>query len=304
MNTKKIGLFLLLTFALSWLIALSIYLLKIDMTSVTAVILLVVYMYMPALSAFIVQKLIFKEDMIKPLKISFRINKYFGLALLIPALLIFLTTFIGILLPGVEYAPDMSGLYDRFKDAMTPEEMAQMQQKMNSLPFHPVWLSVIQGFIYGATINALAAFGEELGWRGFLLSEFRKLSFFKACLIIGIIWGIWHAPIILMGHNYPAHPEWGVLLMTVFCTLYTFLFIYITLKARSVIAAALMHGSVNAFAGIALMLSSGGSDLLTGMTGAAGLLALFITIVVLFIYDRWISKENIMRKSIGEVFGQ
>jgi membrane protease YdiL (CAAX protease family) len=140
----------------------------------------------------------------------------------------------------------MSGVFNMFRDKVSAEEMDEMQGFMDRLPFNPIWLVIIQGLFAGATVNALAAFGEELGWRGFLLAELKKRSFIRATLLIGFIWGFWHAPIILMGHNFPQHPQWGVLFMIIFCMLYTFLLIYISIKAKSVIAASVMHGSINA----------------------------------------------------------
>lgn len=300
MNTKKISLYLLIAFLLSWSIAAIIYFTGLKLQSVTATVLLIVYMYMPALSAFIVQKLIAKEPIVKPLRISFRINRWFLWALLIPPVLVLLATLVGFLFPGVHYTPDMSGYMEMMKEQLSPEKYEEMQSKMALLPINPFWLSLIQGFVAAVTINALAAFGEELGWRGFLLAEFRNKQFVSTALIIGFIWGIWHAPIILMGHNYPQHPQWGVLFMVIFCILYTFLFNYISLKAKSVIAATILHGSINAFAGLSYLLSSRASDLLTGIMGAAGIIVLFTAVLLLFVYDRWISKESIMNKTIGD----
>ena len=300
MKTKKILLFLLFAVILSWSLAGVIYWLHIDIKSLKGTLILVGYMFMPALSVLLVQKVIFKEEMIKPLHISFRLNYFFLWALLIPLVLVFIATGIGFLFPGISFCSDMSGIIEMNRDRMTPEDIDKMQQSINMLPIHPVWISIAQGLFAAATINAIAAFGEELGWRGFLLSHLKKLSFFKASVLIGVIWGLWHAPIILMGHNYPQHPQWGVLFMTIFCTLYTFLFLYITIKSRSVIAASLMHGSINAFAGITLMFSKGINDLLAGITGVAGFITLFLAIFLVLIYDRWISKERVMAKTIGE----
>jgi membrane protease YdiL (CAAX protease family) len=303
MKTKKIVLFILLSAALSWIIAALIYFLKLDMNSRETTLLLILYMYMPALSALIVQKFIYKEEMIRPLRISFQLNKYFFLALIIPAVIVLITTLVGFLFPSISYTPDMSGFMERMAENLTPEQIEQMQESYDALPVHPIWLAVVQGFIAAATINALAAFGEELGWRGFLLGELRSKKFITVSLIIGVIWGLWHGPIILMGHNYPQHPKIGVLFMIVFCVLYTFLFNYFTLKSKSVIAASLMHGSINAFAGIPIMMSSRSSDLLLGSTGLAGFIVLIIAVCFLFIYDNRISKEKVLFKTIGDFSG-
>ncbi len=150
------------------------------------------------------------------------------------------------------------------------------------------------GFVAGITINAIAGFGEELGWRGFLQRELGYLGFWKSSILIGLIWGIWHAPIILQGHNYPEHPQAGVLMMIIFTLLLSPIFSYIRLKAKSVIAAAVIHGSLNATVGLPLMVIKGGNDLIVGVTGLAGFIALALSNLALFIYDRYFAKEKIM----------
>jgi uncharacterized protein len=179
-----------------------------------------------------------------------------------------------LLLPDVTYSPEMTGMVNRFEDILTPEQLEQIKNASETMPIYPIWLAVLQGLIAGATINAIAGFGEELGWRGFLLKSFKEMTFFKASITIGFIWGIWHSPLILMGHNYPQHPEIGVLMMTVWCILLTPLFLYFMVKAKSVIAAAIMHGTLNATTGIAIMVIDGGNDLTVGMTGLAGFISL------------------------------
>ena len=62
-------------------------------------------------------------------------------------------------------------------------------------------------------INSLVAFGEELGWRGYLLPKLMPLGKTKAYLLMGVIWGLWHAPLVLIGFNYPGYPILGVLWM-------------------------------------------------------------------------------------------
>jgi uncharacterized protein len=256
-------------------------------------------MFIPMINVILVEKVIHKEKLKPNLFISFKINKWFFIAWLITPIMSFGTLGISLLLPDVTYSPEMEGMFKRFESMFTPEKMEQMKNSMQTLPMHPIWLSVIQGLIAGATINAIAGFGEELGWRGFLLKSFKEMNFLKASIIIGFIWGIWHSPLILMGHNYPQHPEIGVLMMTIWCILLTPLFLYFTVKAKSVIAAAIMHGTLNATAGIAIMVIDGGNDLTVGMTGIAGFISLIVVLILLFIYDNNLSKEKIMTNKIS-----
>ena len=61
-----------------------------------------------------------------------------------------------------------------------------------NMPFkHLIIFSII-----GVFIGSLSAIGEEIGWRGFLLTELRKsFSYPQICLISGIIWFVYHAPL-------------------------------------------------------------------------------------------------------------
>ncbi|MEA4974879.1 MAG: CPBP family intramembrane glutamic endopeptidase [Paludibacter sp.] len=295
---KKINqttLFLILTFTISFLLA-GIYKLtgggSQDRTGF--MILGIIYMFIPTIAVLIVKKLIHREKIASELMISFKINKWFFVAWLIIPVLAFVTFGISLLFPDVMYSPDMSGMFSRFESMMTPEQAEQMRASVESLPLHPVWITLMQGLFAGITVNAIAGFGEELGWRGFLLKQFKDMNFMKASILIGFIWGIWHAPMILMGHNYPEHPVAGVFMMTILCILLSVIFLYITIKSKSVIAAAVLHGTMNATNGISIMLIEGGNDLTVGMPGLAGFIALIIAITVLFVYDRYISKEKIL----------
>jgi uncharacterized protein len=90
----------------------------------------------------------------------------------------------------------------------------------------------------------------------------------------------------MMSVNYPQHPWAGVLMMTAFTLLLSPLMAYITMRANSVIAAAIFHGTLNATAGLPLMVVRGGSDLTVGVTGLAGLLALLLVNLGLFFVVR------------------
>jgi membrane protease YdiL (CAAX protease family) len=114
----------------------------------------------------------------------------------------------------------------------------------------------------------------------------------------GIIWGLWHAPLILNGHNYPQHPVAGVFMMVVLCLLLTILLMYFRMKSNSVIVPAIMHGTLNAVAGITNLLITPFNDLLFGNQGLAGMIVLLIIDLCIFLYDRYISKENIFLSAL------
>jgi membrane protease YdiL (CAAX protease family) len=129
-------------------------------------------------------------------------------------------------------------------------------------------------------INVIFALGEELGWRGFLLPRLIPLGQWKAILLSGAIWGVWHAPVILQGHNYPGYPVPGVFMMIAWCMLLSAILSWLYLNTRSPWVAALAHGSLNATDGLPVIFFAPGFDLALGGTLAAPTawigLALFI----------------------------
>jgi membrane protease YdiL (CAAX protease family) len=293
-NIKKAVLFIALTFLFSWLLAAVFYAFQGRLGTPVALVVLTVYMFIPMTMAIVVQKVIYKEPLREPLGISFRPNRWFLVAWLLPPLMAFAALGVSLLLPGVEYSPEMERMFEMFESSLTPEQMELMRSQMAAFPIHPIWLSLVQGLIAGVTINAVAGFGEELGWRGLLQREFGFLGFWRSSALIGLIWGIWHAPIIIQGHNYPEHPQAGVLMMTVFALLLSPIFSYVRLRAKSVIAAAIIHGSLNGTVGLAIMVIKGGNDLTVGVTGVAGFIVLAVVNVGIFIYESVWAKEPVM----------
>lgn len=133
---------------------------------------------------------------------------------------------------------------------------------------------ILSALVAGATVNLLAALGEELMWRGYLWEKLRERGFWPASLEIGFWWGLWHAPLILAGHNYPREPLLGVPMMILFTLALTPVLLWVREKGGSVLAAALLHGTLNAIAGLSLLLVERTHDLLTGVVGLPGLFLL------------------------------
>ncbi len=147
-----------------------------------------------------------------------------------------------------------------------------------------VLVQIAFAFTLGPLINVVFALGEELGWRGYLLPQLLPLGQWKAMVVSGAIWGVWHAPAILQGHNYPGYPVLGVFMMIIFCVLLGIIISWMYLNTKSPWVAALAHGSVNAVAGLPVLFLVPGFNMAFGGTLAAptawiGML-LFITWLV------------------------
>lgn len=105
-------------------------------------------------------------------------------------------------------------------------------------------------------IGSLSAFGEELGWRGWLLPNLLPLGTWPALLLSGAIWGVWHAPLILLGYNYQRTDLVGLLLMVGWCMLLGVVIGWLRLRSASVWPAVIAHGAVNASVAAFLMFAT------------------------------------------------
>jgi uncharacterized protein len=106
-------------------------------------------------------------------------------------------------------------------------------------------LNLSIGLLTGPFFGLIATFGEEYGWRGYLQTELVKLGRVKGVLILGTIWGFWHAPLILMGYNYPGQPVLGLFGMLVFCILVSFILAYAVFRSKGLWTAVYLHALLN-----------------------------------------------------------
>lgn len=130
-----------------------------------------------------------------------------------------------------------------------------------------------------AVLNGFLAFGEEIGWRGWLLPELHPLGNWPAVLLTGAVWGAWHAPLILLGYNFDQPNSLGVVAMIAGCTAVGVVIGWSRIWSTSVWPAVFGHGSLNAAGGLVVLLSSDESApnlLLAGPVGAGTVVAVVV----------------------------
>lgn len=252
-------------------------------------------MFTPLISASITQKLIFRQNIMKPLGVSFLLNRWFLVALLLPAILALGSTAASLCFPGVSLTvdPTEASFFEFLSNDFPEDRVATLSQSVTELPMHPFLLVLVTGTIAGLTINGIAGFGEELGFRGLLLRELAGLGFWRASFAIGVIWGLWHLPFIIHGHNYPGYPVAGVFMMTLWTVMFSPLMAYVCIRSNSVIPAAIMHGSLNGTVMAPFLVLKGGNVLQVGVMGFAGMLVLFslnVALLGLFRPKEWHNK--------------
>ena len=285
-ESKRVWLFLLFAFGIAWAIDLVIYLtggltgLK---TGSLPWILLVVSMAAPALANILTRRVTregWKGLFIRP---RFKQSKRYWL-------LAWLGTPLLVLLGTVIYFALLPGYFDPTLSAESKLLAQLAQQTGKAIPITPVMLFTIQiaqAILIAPFINGLAAFGEEFGWRAYLLPKLMPLGGRKAMLVMGLIWGLWHWPVIFMGYefglSYPGFPWLGPIVMLWFTFVVGTYLGWLTLKGRSVWPAALAHGSINSIGVIALFLVKGQPNSLLGPAGVGLLASLPFTLLAFWL---------------------
>lgn len=170
-----------------------------------------------------------------------------------------------------------------------------------------VAVSAVQ-VVFGAFVSAVPALGEELGWRGFLRDTLAGRPRWVVVLVTGVVWGLWHAPIILLGYNYPDLPRLaGLGAMVVFTTLVSALLEWLRDSSGTVVVSALAHGTINSAGGLALLFSAGSVPVrnsTTGLLGWTGWVVLAVVIVALGVTRRLRLRSPVAAAQVVEATGE
>jgi uncharacterized protein len=280
-DTTRIILFCTIAFGLSWLIALWIQMNGglIDSPEIfpgikLIVLILIAYMATPALANVltrIITKEGWKDTYLRPqIKKNWRV---YLIAWFAPLILIAVGTIAFYILFPQYFDPTLARLENLI--STTGVNLDDLGISLQLL----LLINLMQSLIIAPIINAIPILGEEFGWRAYLLPKLMPLGSRKALTISGIIWGLWHAPIIAMGYNYGNYegnayfgaPWTGIIMMTIACIWLGIFLGWTTIKTKSVWPAVIGHASLNGLAAVSLIVSKGTPPLLIGPS-AVGLL--------------------------------
>jgi uncharacterized protein len=274
-NKKSVLWFILISFSIAWVLFLLPLLVGAPGSSLRQNVSLVCWtaaMWAPGLAAIFATRVIDKEPLRTLNLRHLGERKMYLWAWLLP---IFLTVMAG-LLTWLSGAGKLDLQFTAIRQALAQAGSPQIS------PLLIIGLQMLIALTVGPLFNTLFGLGEELGWRGYLLPKLLPLGQRRAILLSGAIWGVWHMPAILQGHNYPQHPLAGVFLMIVFCILFGTILSWLYLRTRSPWAPALGHGSLNAVAGLPLLFMPG-IDMALG-----GTLASLIGWIPLVLFVGWL----------------
>ncbi len=282
----RIGLFYGIAFGLAGLVAAVLFGLgQRDLSAASAwakAFMAVVYMPAPLVAALIVERLDRRGYLIKS-----EFAK--GWSKRLPKVVLNVAILLAVLMVGMLAASWLVGNWLDISGAgrlvFTPEDLTANSlavsgvstdaQQVAALAVPNLWvltaITWVAGLAVGLTINGLFGYGEEYGWRGWLADQLRPLGPVWTNLITGVLWGLWHAPLILLGFNYGPYRVLGVAAMVAWCTAASFLLWRLREVTGTVIGAAVMHGAINGVAGLFLVALVGPNQLLAAPVGAIGI---------------------------------
>lgn len=262
---KPIILYIVLAYVLAWLVALPLWIGGRGIGDPLFTVYALVMMLTPTVAALLVSRFaerpgdrpggpgIARSLGLWPLKPVGPFLAFLAAGLLLPILLV-----LGGLLLGAAvglYPADFAHL-----SALRGIMARQLPAAADQLAALPGWLLVLGQLVnvlIGSFINMVPALGEEIGWRGWLVSRLEPLGRTATVLVSGVVWGLWHAPLILLGYNYPDAPGWLALLAMVgMTTSFGAVLAWLRLASGSVWPAALAHGALNAAGGLFLVFAA------------------------------------------------
>ena len=285
LERKRLMLYLGLAFGIAWAVALVIALtggltnspLLVPEFGITLALVLLSlgYMWAPALAHLLTRVITAEGWQGTGLRLGLRRGwRYYLAAWLVPALM----TLLGALVYFLVFPGQFSTM-----------QVDMLSAQGLSSPWLFVAGQVLLTVLFVPLVNGPFAFGEEFGWRGYMLPKLRPLGARRAMLASGAIWGVWHWPVILMGHNYglsyPGAPWLGLLAMVwMTFVLGTFLN-WLTLHSRSVWPATIAHGAVNGIAGLPVLFLAQQPNMvigptLAGVLGSIGFAALALYLML------------------------
>ncbi|WP_436907070.1 CPBP family intramembrane glutamic endopeptidase [Halosimplex marinum] len=189
--------------------------------------------------------------------------------------------------------PDLFGGMAAVADLLAALE-AQTGQEIPLSPTAFLAVQFVQALVAAPLLNSAATFGEEFGWRAYLLPKLAPLGWRRALLAHGVVWGVWHWPVIAMGHNYglayTGAPWLGLAAMTV-ATVGLGVFLgWVTLRSGSVFPAVVGHAMINGSAGLATLFATAVPNPVFGPTpvGLVGVVPWLAVAAVLFVRTDWL----------------
>lgn len=142
-----------------------------------------------------------------------------------------------------------------------------------------------------AVLDVINAFGEEWGFRAYLLPKFfRKVGTIPSMIISGFLSGLWYAPLVAIGYYYgegnTGFPVVNIVAMCLFGTVTGIIYAFLTLRTGSIFPAVFAHSTLNVMMGQAAQFTFDGGNFFIGPapTGILAAIPLILTAAICLIH--------------------
>ncbi|WHT48483.1 CPBP family intramembrane metalloprotease [Sporosarcina thermotolerans] len=230
-NNRAVFFFIILTILLTFSSATLFYYFELDMLSPFL-------MLIPLITGLFIQKAVLKRPIFGHSGLGFRLGKkrFLIWAPLFSFLFMVIVYGISFVLNPSLFSIDQANTV--IQDLVT--------YKVGSSLLMNILIAALLQLLLAPILNILIFIGEEVGWRGFLYPNLVSMYGKKGLIYGGIIWGVWHAPMIYFYDlNFGKNHHLGLVFMTIFCILAGIILQYVFEKSKSIYSVALMHGMLN-----------------------------------------------------------
>lgn len=291
---RAVGVFLIVSFGLAWAVMLPIWLGPRTIDTPFFYPLAVVMMYTPTIGA-VAAMLLFRRPPrghrtcflgitpLRPVKSSILMS---GVAILGSLVVIICGALLASALGFLVIDPvHFSGLREQMMATVGERAGESAAAAIAQVPAVALVISQVTNALLGSVVNGVVTVGEEVGWRGWLLPTLLPLGTWRALLLTGALWGLWHAPIILLGYNFGLTNVWGVLMMVAAAMVLGTVIGWLRLRTASLWPSVFAHATFNAAAVLvpSTLVAAGHSVDPVSATGVAWPTWIVLAVLVVFL---------------------
>jgi membrane protease YdiL (CAAX protease family) len=284
-RAQRLAIFVAIAFGGSWALAGVFHLAGTPLSPAASRALAILYVFPPAMAALVVQGALTRQPLVEPFGLRPRINRWVLVAWLLPLAILLLAFGIYAAWPGLDLITDQEAFADQLRRTVPAADRDLLEERLAEAPPPPPWRLLLHGMIGGVPF-ILLGLAEEIAWRGYLMEELRG-GFWRRSFTIGLVWGAWLLPLAVgLGLYYPAHPEWGLLLLFGYTLTLSPALVLLRARSGTLWAPALTRSTLIALGRPALDITVGGDDRIAPFPGITGIVAAVVVVGVLIAVAR------------------
>jgi membrane protease YdiL (CAAX protease family) len=241
-SSRGVVWFLGLAFGAAWLWIAILWQMRVPLSSPVGQLLLLPSGFAPAVAAIVVRKWVTREGFADAsLGLRLRAWPYFLFAWLCPLVLVGAVVLLAV------------GLGFGWPNRSLAAGLRPLLPEGAPVPDLPV-IAVLPQAMLTAIVFTPVHWGEEFGWRGYLQQRLFPGRPLAAAAVTGVIWGVWHYPVLLMGYQFPEHRIAGLVVFPVSAVLASVIYGWLLARSGSIWVPSLAHASMNLIGSLTLLL--------------------------------------------------